>query len=186
MHNEKKKTFIHPLNLYSQKIKEEGIVVLNGVRGLPTGKKPFISPDYVICVGHRGHIDLMYDDYADYSERYTIGVIFPNHTLKDMGKTDDHLASLIVVDAAVLKDPLLQIIKQMRYRYEPHPCVKLDKHEYKIIMNVVAEAKMLLHIRCNLTVQAIADMMGFDEQASFSRYFHRETGMSSSEFRERN
>ena len=55
---------------------------------------------------------------------------------------------------------------------------------YWIHTRVVAEAKMLLHIRRDLSVQAIADMLGFDEQATFSRYFRRETGMSPTEFRE--
>ena len=184
----------------------------------------------------------------------------------------------------MLNDPMLQIINQMRYRYEPHPCVKLDKQEYRIIMDVVeimrethrlklpdwktlisrqlefllrllgtyrksklneasqekrisikfhsdleqhfrqhrdigfyaqlacltpkyfstvihietghtaaywirtkiiAEAKMLLHVRHDLSVQAIADMLGFEEQATFSRYFKRETGLSPKEYRER-
>ena len=39
--------------------------------------------------------------------------------------------------------------------------------------------------RPDLTVQAIADMLSFDEQATFSRYFRRETGISPSEFRKR-
>ena len=279
----KKQQYTHPITLYNQRIKEEGIVVFDDVRGLPTDQEPFVSPDYVICIGHRGHMDLMYDDIPDYSERHTVGVIFPNHALVTVNKTDDYLATLIIVDASVLNDPMLQIIKQLRYRYEPHPCVKLDKHEYKMIMNVVegmqetaridiadrrtlmvrqlefllrllsyyrsqkmnetltdkristrfqndltkhfrqhrnvgfyaeqaclsvkhfgavikdetghsasywihtrvvAEAKMLLHIRRDLSVQAIADMLGFDEQATFSRYFRRETGMSPTEFRE--
>ena len=51
---------------------------------------------------------------------------------------------------------------------------------------MVAEAKMLLHMRHDLTVQAISDMLGFDEQASFSRYFHRETGLYPTEFRTNN
>jgi AraC-like DNA-binding protein len=38
-------------------------------------------------------------------------------------------------------------------------------------------------MRHDLTVQAISDMLGFDEQATFSRYFRRETGLSPSEFR---
>jgi AraC-like DNA-binding protein len=54
---------------------------------------------------------------------------------------------------------------------------------YWIHRQVVVEAKMLLHMRRDLTVQAISYMLGFDEQATFSRYFRRETGLSPSEFR---
>jgi len=273
----------HPIELNLQRIKEDGIVVLDNAHGLPTRDMPFVSPDYVICIGQRGRIDLMYDDMADYSEKHTVAVIFPNHSVSMVSKTDDYLATLIVVDASVLNDPMLQIINQMRYRYESHPCVKLDRHEYKMITDVVggmreikrlelpdnrmlmtrllefllrllshyrksklnetganrrvsmqfhsdlvqhfskhhdvgfyaervcltpkyfsavvkqetghnaaywirvkiiAEAKMLLHIRQDLSLKVIADMLGFGEQASFSRYFKRETGLSPTEFRE--
>lgn len=272
----------HPIDLNLQRIKEDGIVVLDNAHGLPTRDKPFVSPDYVICIGQRGRIDLMYDDMADYSDKHTVAVIFPNHSLREVSKTDDYLATLIVVDVSVLDDPMLQIINQMRYRYELHPCVKLDKHEYRMITDVVegmreikrleipesrmlmtrllefllrllshyrmrklnettaskrvsmqfhsdltqhfrkhhdvgfyaeracltpkyfsavvkqetghnaaywirvkiiAEAKMLLHIRHDLSVQAIADMLGFSEQSIFSRYFKHETGVSPTEFR---
>ena len=275
-------TTSHPLLNNLQKIKDEGIVVLDDIRGLPTGDKPFVSSDYVICIGHKGHIQLLYDNQPDYSEKQTVGVIFPNHSVCKVSKTDDYLATLIVVDASVLNDPMLQIINQMRYRYELHPCVKLDRHEYRMITDVVegmreikrleipesrmlmtrllefllrllshyrmrklnettaskrvsmqfhsdltqhfrkhhdvgfyaeracltpkyfsavvkqetghnaaywirvkiiAEAKMLLHRRQDLSVQAIADMLGFSEQSIFSRYFKHETGVSPTEFR---
>lgn len=275
--------YTHPITRYNQRIKEEGIVVFDDVRGLPAGSESFASPDYVICLGHRGRIDLTYDGEPDFSEAHTVGVIFPNHKLATVSKTDDYLATLIVADVSMLNDPMLRIINQMRYRYELHPCVKLDKHEYKIILHVVegmreivrlnmpgrrmlmsrllefflrllsqyrksklneisvdkrvsisfhdelmrhsrehrdvgfyaakaclsakhfsavvkeetgqtaaywihtqvvAEAKMLLHMRRDLSVQAIADMLGFDEQATFSRYFKREVGMSPTAFRE--
>ena len=273
----------HPISLNQQRIKQEGIVVLDGIKGLPSGTQPFVSPDYVICIAHKGHMDLLYDDIDDFSEQHTVGVIFPNHSLREVRKTDDYLATLIVVDASVLNDPMLLIINHLRYRYEPHPCVKLGRNEYRMIRHIVegmqetsridipdrhmllvrqlefllrllsfyrsqklnetntnkrvsiqfhndlsqhfrqhrdvafyaasaclstkhfsavikqetghtpahwihnhivAEAKMLLHLRPDLSVQAIADMLGFDEQASFSRYFRRETGQSPTNFRD--
>lgn len=283
-HMKEQQTTTHPLLTNLQKIKDEGIVVLDDVRGMPTGDKPFFSTDYVICIGHRGRIKLLYDNRHDYFAKHTVGVVFPNHSVSMVNKTDDYLATLIAVDASVLNDPMLQIINQMRFRYESHPCVKLDRQEYKMItdvvegmreikrlnlpdsrmlmtrllefllrllshyrksklneysadkrvsmqfhsdlaqhfrkhhdvgfyaeqacltpkyfsavvkqetghnaaywirMKIIAEAKMLLHIRHDLSVQAIADLLGFGEQASFSRYFKRETGMSPTEFRSR-
>lgn len=278
-------TYRHPMLVNAQKIKENGIAILDDVRELPSGKEPFTSPDYVICIGHRGTMQMTYDDMPDHSSKQTVAVVFPNHTLRMVSKTDDYLATLVVVDAALLDDPLLRIIGQLRYRYEPHPWVELDRREYGVIMHmvgvmretasidipnrqhfmmsqleffmrllshyrtvklnetavekrvstlfsndlaqyfrdhrdvgfyaakvcltpkhfstvirqetghtaawwihrqVVSEAKNLLTMRPDLNIQAIADQLGFADQATFSRYFHRETGISPTEFREGN
>lgn len=275
----------HPMLVNAQKIKENGIAILDDVRELPSGKEPFTSPDYVICIGHRGTMQMTYDDMPDHSSKQTVAVVFPNHTLRMVSKTDDYLATLVVVDAALLDDPLLRIIGQLRYRYEPHPWVELDRREYSVIMHmvgvmretasidipnrqhfmmsqleffmrllshyrsvklnetaiekrvstlfsndlaqyfrehrdvgfyaakvcltpkhfstvirqetghtaawwihrqVVSEAKNLLTMRPDLNIQAVADQLGFADQATFSRYFHRETGISPTEFREGN
>jgi len=50
--------------------------------------------------------------------------------------------------------------------------------------HVVSEAKKLLQLRRDLTIQSVAYLLGFDDQAVFSRYFKRETGISPKEFRE--
>lgn len=275
----------HPMLVNAQKIKENGIAILDDVRELPSGKEPFTSPDYVICIGHRGTMQMTYDDMPDHSSKQTVAVVFPNHTLRMVSKTDDYLATLVVVDAALLDDPLLRIIGQLRYRYEPHPWVELDRREYGVIMHmvgvmretasidipnrkhfmmsqleffmrllshyrtvklnetavekrvstlfsndlaqyfrdhrdvgfyaekvcltpkhfstvvrqetghtaawwihrqVVSEAKNLLTMRPDLNIQAVADQLGFSDQATFSRYFHRETGLYPTEFRTSN
>lgn len=275
----------HPMLVNAQKIKENGIAILDDVRELPSGKEPFTSPDYVICIGHRGTMQMTYDDMPDHSSKQTVAVVFPNHTLRMVSKSDDYVATLVVVDAALLDDPLLRIIGQLRYRYEPHPLVKLDRREYGVIMHlvgvmretvaidipdkrlllthqlgffmrllsyyrtlklnespnlkrvstqfqnnlaqhfrnhrdvafyaekaclspkhfstvirqetghtaawwihshVVAEAKALLQLRRDLTIQAVADQLGFADQATFSRYFHRETGLYPTEYRSSN
>lgn len=133
----KNESYQHPLLFNAQKIKENSIVVFDDVRGLPFGKKPFVSPDYVICICHRGKIQLMYDDMPDFSEKHTVAVLFPNHALRTVSKSDDYLATLVVVDASMLDDPMLRIINQVRYRYEPYPRVNLDSREYGVIMNLV-------------------------------------------------
>ena len=125
----------------AQKIKENGIVVFDNVKGLPLGDEPFTSPDYVICIGHRGNMQMTYDNMPDFSAERVVAVVFPNHTLKKVSKSDDYLATLVVVDASLLNDPLLRIINQMRYRYEPHPWVDLTKKEYGIIMNLAEVMK---------------------------------------------
>lgn len=267
-----------------QRIKEEGIVILDGINGTLCGEDSFFAPDYVICITHKGQTDIMYSDLRVHTEQYTIGVYYPNHYFREISKTDDNLNTLIIVNEETLDDNFLQIIQQLRYRYEQQPTVRLSKHEYKVIVNIVSgmietssidiidkhklmvrqlefllrilsyyrrrkfnenntdkrvstnfynnltehfrehkdvdfyaelasltskhfskvikqetgqsaaywihshvvkEAKMLLHIRPDLSVQAVANMLGFDEQAAFSRYFRRETGISPTEFREK-
>ena len=280
---ERYRTGEHPIELNLQKIKDDGIVVINNARGLPFGENGFVSPDYVICIGHRGRIDMLYDEMPDYSEAHTVGVIYPNHRLRTVSCSDDYRATLIIVHASLLEDPMLQAISQLRYRYEPHPNVKLEKRQYRMMMNivelmqetskpglserrmlhqrqldyllrllgfyrrsllsetdeekrvsnrfyhhlaqhfrehrdvgfyadlaclstkyfsdvvkletgesaahwihtrVVTEAKMLLHTRRDLSIQAIAGLLGFADQATFSRYFRREAGQSPTDFRE--
>lgn len=50
---------------------------------------------------------------------------------------------------------------------------------------VTLQAKELLNRCRNHTIQQIADDLGFCEQASFSRFFKKQTGMTPSEYRER-
>ena len=50
---------------------------------------------------------------------------------------------------------------------------------------VVLQAKALLTRRRDLSIQQVADQMGFSEQASFSRFFKQNTGLSPTEFREK-
>lgn len=49
---------------------------------------------------------------------------------------------------------------------------------------VTTISKQLLTTRPDLNIQSISNLMGFNDQAAFSRYFRRAAGMSPKEFRE--
>ena len=51
---------------------------------------------------------------------------------------------------------------------------------------VITKAKQFLTTRPDLNIQNISNMMGFEDQAAFSRYFRRVVGMSPKQFREDN
>ena len=127
----------HPMVLNSEKIKDDGVAVLRNVTMLPTGGEPFVAPDYVISIGHRGRMDLMYEDMRDISAPRVFAIIFPNHKIRCVNQTADFKTSLIVVDAKMIDDPLLQIIRQCQYRYESRPSVELGEREYKVLMKMV-------------------------------------------------
>ena len=50
---------------------------------------------------------------------------------------------------------------------------------------VVLQAKALLTCQRDLSIQQVAYQLGFNEQASFSRFFKKNTGLSPTEFREK-
>lgn len=51
---------------------------------------------------------------------------------------------------------------------------------------LIARSKKLLMSRPDLNIQAICDLMGFDEQASFTRFFKRSTGVAPKRWRREN
>ena len=49
---------------------------------------------------------------------------------------------------------------------------------------LVLQAKSVLEHRHNINIQQVADLLGFTEQASFSRFFKNKTGLSPKEYRD--
>lgn len=55
--------------------------------------------------------------------------------------------------------------------------------KYWIANHLAKEAKLLLSNRKDLNIKQISDMLGYEDQASFTRHFKKMTGMSPTEFR---
>lgn len=55
--------------------------------------------------------------------------------------------------------------------------------KYWIGAYLIKESKLLLRTRRDLNIQQISDMLGYDDQTSFSRHFKKETGMSPTKYK---
>jgi len=264
-------------------VEKEGIVLRENMTDLEFYTKPYLSKHYVIVITHRGTVKASYDSELNTYLPNSISVLYPNHTVQVHRASGAYCCTFIVVAASMLDEPLLEVIDQNRYRYEPQPDMLMQKHEYNVLMNivsvmretialdipdkrniltfqlrtflqllnhyrkcklnddicpellssqfllniakhyrehrdvqfyaelagltpkhfsssikkesghtaaywihahVVSEAKTLLRLRRDIPVQTIAGMIGFEEQATFSRYFKRETGISPKDYRD--
>lgn len=64
-----------------------------------------------------------------------------------------------------------------RYREQSHSEADKGKRFERLM-------QAMLHTRRDLSIQAIAGLLGFADQATFSRYFRREASQSPTDFRE--
>lgn len=275
----------HPLEIFADKIEENGCMVLDRNHTLPAMPYPYVSPQFIICIGHTGHVDLEYDSTSMTFEEKNIAVVYPNHSVRCTAVSSDYNSSLVVVSSALFEKLRMRSAYRGYYQYLELPHFKLKEEQYnalqdvlnviRIICNfekdireemlihildvfvtmitkyrlenfpskreetpekrlfirfydsivvnyrksrevqfyadffclspkyfgtlirnetgvgagdwiaryVVMQAKMLLRGRVDRDIQWVATELGFDDQASFSRYFKRVEGITPSEFR---
>lgn len=102
-------------------------------------------------------------------------------------KSDGHYRHPMLVNAQKIKESR-SMMSQLEFFMRHFSTVIRQETGHTaawwIHRQVVSEAKNLRTMRPDLNIQAVADQLGFAD--TFSRYFHRETGISPTEFREGN
>ena len=148
----------HPIEIFAEKIEKNGCVVLVRNNDLKEMTYPYVSPQFIIAVIHSGKVALEYDSMPVSIEEKNIVVVYPNHSVRILGESDDYNSTLVVVSAPLFEKLRLRSSYRGYYQYLELPHFKLNEIQYKAICDVVNVVKticefddsireeMLLHI----------------------------------------
>lgn len=269
---------------YVDRIREDGIVVIDGITMMPVMNEPYVSQDYVYGICHSGEIYAEYNTENVHYRQHEVSIVYPGHTLWVKQVSENYLSTIVVVSAAKYKELSSHVSFRSRFLYEQSPSYLLSDSQYDDLMKIIGtmrtvsnsgiasrqqlmenlfdvllemtdhfrrqnesqeelapqrisarfhqaiaehygkshsvgyyadlfflspkyfsnvikketghsakhwigtylirEAKLLLRSRRDLNMQQISDMLGYDDQTSFSRHFKKETGMSPTKYKE--
>lgn len=108
----------HPLETISDWLEERGIAVIDNVTRMPVYGEPYISPNLVIALNHRGWMRADYDMHPIKFEAHDNAVIYPGHIIVAHDSSDDYLCTLLVVSKRFLN--ILSQLHPNHYLFEYH------------------------------------------------------------------
>lgn len=92
----------HPIDETANEITRRGLMLFEGVTGMPIYEKPNVTPFIVICLNHQGWLKTIYDMKAIEFHPHELAIIPPGHILVAKETSDDYLASLLVISPQFL------------------------------------------------------------------------------------
>lgn len=108
----------HPLETINKWLEERGLAVLDNVTRMPSYDEPYVSPNLVIALNHRGWVKADYDMQPTKFQAHDHAVVYPNHILTAHESSDDYLCTLLVVSPHFLK--ILSQLHPKHYLFEYH------------------------------------------------------------------
>jgi AraC-like DNA-binding protein len=108
----------HPLETISDQLEERGMVVIDNVTRMPVYGEPYIYPNLVIVLCHRGWMRADYDMHPIRFEAHDNAVIYPGHIVTAHESSDDYLCTLLVISQRFLN--ILSQLHPNHYLFQYH------------------------------------------------------------------
>ena len=133
----------HPIELFAEKINKEGCMVIEECNTFPSMTYPYVSPQFVICIGHEGRVDLEYDSMPMYFERRNISIVYPNHAIMAHSVSPDYRCTLLVISSDFFDKLRMRSAYRGYYQYLEAPHFQLTDEQYTTICNMVNVIKAI-------------------------------------------
>ncbi|MBO4487790.1 MAG: AraC family transcriptional regulator [Bacteroidaceae bacterium] len=121
----------HPLVEAANKVEQEGMVIIDDVRDLPTYGEPYIFKNMLVAICHQGTLKAEYDSHSAEMHPHEISVVPPRHMIKSLETSRNFKATLMVVSELILE----QMKNYASYRnhivYNQKPRFLLTDEQYE-------------------------------------------------------
>lgn len=108
----------HPLEAIGNLLKERGLIVIDNVTSMPSYEEPYVSPNLVIALCHRGWVHADYDMNPVKFQEHDHAVVYPGHILTAHETSEDYLCSLLVISPRFMN--ILSQLHPKHYLFEYH------------------------------------------------------------------
>jgi len=115
----------------------------------PLCHDPIASPDYIICICHKGRFEADYDFQHVSFANHQIAVVYPGHILVPTEISPDYEATLIKVTALVFYGMLNHFIDRDYFRFETEPAFPLTNKQHDNLMRLIDALRALDEVDCS-------------------------------------
>lgn len=119
-----------------ERISCEGILI-EDVASMPVYNETFVSPNYVICINHKGTAETEYDNRRVTFHPLDVAMVYPNHMIYPLGTSADYHATVVVVSTEVFASVSSHMSFNNRFEYEQQADFRLTDSQYPDLMAMI-------------------------------------------------
>ncbi len=121
-------------------------ILIEDVVSMPVYNETFVSPNYVICINHKGTADVEYDNNRVMFHPLDVALVYPNHTIFPLDTSPDYHATVIVVSTEVFASISNHVSFNNRFEYEQKADFRLTDSQYLDVMAVIEAMRAMSRI----------------------------------------
>jgi AraC-like DNA-binding protein len=155
------------LNLYAQHpyiqllntVKEQDVMVIDNVTGLPVYGEAYAAPDMLIILCHEGTVTVN-DVYDSMFKAHEIAILLPDQIAISRQVSADYRATLIAISRK-FHDHLQHTYPYTRYapRYRRRPVTRLTEEQYQCLLNAVEVLRSITQTKSAHRAEMLSNLL---------------------------